>query len=308
MHQFEIRPRWWRPAAILVMALAAGVSGLGGAQRSRGLPPAAEFPTTADGSNFANFDHFKKSNIERLGVAWFYPYGSTGASPVVADGVAYVQGRNNALVALDATNGKELWIHENLTGMTARGLNYWQSPGGRDRRLFFSIGSYLQAIDARTGASILTFGNNGIVDLRQGLARGPGTIRIQSNSPGKVFENLLILGSAPGETWVSPPGDIRAYDVITGQLAWQFHTVPLPGEFGYDTWPKDAYKYVGGNNNWAEMSVDEERGIVYVPTGSPTYDFYGADRVGVNLFGNCLLALDARTGKRLWHFQTVHHD
>ena len=132
--------------------------------------------------------------------------------------------------------------------------------------------------------------------------------RIQSNSPGKIWKNLIILGSAAGEAFIAPPGDIRAYDVVTGQKMWQFHTIPLPGEFGYDTWPKEAYKYVGGANNWGSMSVDEERGILYVPTGSANYDFYGADRVGQNLFANCLLALDAKTGKRLWHFQTVHHD
>ena len=132
--------------------------------------------------------------------------------------------------------------------------------------------------------------------------------RIQSNSPGKIWKNLIILGSAAGEAFIAPPGDIRAYDVVTGQKVWQFHTIPQPGEFGYDTWPKEAYKYVGGANNWGSMSVDEERGIVYVPTGSANYDFYGADRIGQNLFANCLLALDAKTGKRLWHFQTVHHD
>ncbi len=219
-----------------------------------------------------------------------------------------MQGRNGAIVALDATNGKELWIHDGLTGMTPRGMNYWQSADGSDRRILFAVESYLQAIDANTGQSILTFGRNGVVDLREGLARGPETPRVQSNSQGRVFENLLILGSAPGEGWMSPPGDIRAYDVLSGHLVWQFHTVPQPGEFGYETWPKDAYKYVGGVNSWGEFSVDEARGIVYVPTGSPTYDFYGADRIGANLFGNCLLALDARTGTRLWHFQTVHHD
>jgi quinoprotein glucose dehydrogenase len=127
-------------------------------------------------------------------------------------------------------------------------------------------------------------------------------------SPGKVWKNLVIMGSTTGEAFVSPPGDIRAYDVVTGKKVWQFHTVPLPGELGYDTWPKDAYKYIGGANNWGSMSVDDERGIVYVPTGSATYDFYGADRIGQDLFANCLIALDARTGKRLWHFQTVHHD
>ncbi len=131
---------------------------------------------------------------------------------------------------------------------------------------------------------------------------------IQSNTPGEVFENLIILGSATGEGYMSPPGDIRAYDVLTGKLVWTFHTVPRPGEFGYDTWPKDAYKYIGGNNNWGEMTVDTRRGIAYIPLGSPTYDFYGADRPGANLFGTSIVALDARTGKRLWHFQIVHHD
>ena len=222
----------------------------------------------------------------------------------------YALGRNgSALIALDATTGKEIWIHDGLTGIITRGINYWQSQDGKDRRLLFSINSYLQAIDARTGKSILSFGKNGIVDLREGLRRAEGTDRrVQSRTPGKVWKNLLIMGSAAGEAWVTPPGDIRAYDTVTGKRVWQFHTVPEPGEFGYDTFPKDAYKYVGGANNWGEMSVDEDRGIVYVPTGSATYDFYGADRHGTNLFANCILALDTRTGKRLWHFQTVHHD
>jgi len=260
-------------------------------------------------SHFVDLDQIKKSNVSKLEVAWFYPYGTTGFNPIVVDDVMYALGRNNSLIALDATTGKEIWIHEGLTGIITRGVNYWQSQDGKDRRLLFSINSFLQAIDARTGKSILSFGTNGIVDLRQGLRRAEGTDRrVQSRTPGRVWKNLLILGSAAGEAWVTPPGDIRAYDIVTGKLAWQFHTVPEPGEFGYDTWPKDAYKYVGGANNWGEMSVDEERGIVYIPTGSATYDFYGADRHGANLFANCLLALDTRTGKRLWHFQAIHHD
>ena len=261
-------------------------------------------------SHFVELDQIKKSNVSQLEVAWFYPHGATGFNPVVVDDVMYVLGRNAAaLIALDATTGKELWIHDGLTGIINRGINYWKSADGKDRRLLFSINGYLQAIDARTGKSITSFGTNGIVDLREGLRRAEGTDRrVQSRTPGKVWKNILILGSAAGEAWITPPGDIRAYDVVTGKRVWQFHTVPEPGEFGYETWPKDAYKYVGGANNWGEMSVDEERGIVYVPTGSATYDFYGADRHGMNLFANCLLALDARTGKRLWHFQTVHHD
>ncbi len=262
-----------------------------------------------DSSNFVGSDQIKKSNVGQLQVAWFYPYATTGFNPIVVDDVMYMLGRGSSLIALDATTGKELWIHEGLAGITSRGVNYWQSEDGKDKRLLFSINSFLQEIDASTGKSILTFGENGIVDMRHGLARAEQYAgRIQSNSPGKIWKNLIILGSAPGEAFVNPPGDIRAYDVITGEKKWQFHTVPLPGEFGYDTWPKDAYKYVGGANNWGSMSVDNERGIVYIPTGGANYDFYGADRLGQNLFADCILALDARTGKRLWHFQTVHHD
>src|SRR5262245_59245893 len=260
-------------------------------------------------SHFVDLDQIKKSNVGDLGVAWFYPYAAAGFNPIVVDDVIYVLGRSNALIALDAATGKEIWIHERLNGITSRGINFWQSEDGKDRRLLFAINGYLQAIDARSGESIRTFGDNGLVDMRRGLARAEGTDRrVQSRSPGKIWKNLLIIGSASGEGWMTPPGDVRAYDVLTGALAWQFHTIPQPGELGYDTWPKDAYKYAGGANNWGEMSVDEARGIVYVPTGSSTYDFYGADRHGMNLFANCLLALDVRTGRRLWHYQTVHHD
>ncbi len=144
--------------------------------------------------------------------------------------------------------------------------------------------------------------------MRAGLDRDPAKLLVQSGTPGRVFENLIILGSATNQEYDSAPGDIRAYDVRSGALVWTFHTVPRPGEFGYDTWPADAWKTVGGANAWSELSIDEARGIVYIPTGSPKYNFYGANRTGANLFGDCLLALDARTGKRLWHFQMVHHD
>ena len=167
----------------------------------------------------------------------------------------------------------------------------------------------LRAIDARTGKPILSFGNGGRVDLKEGLGRDPKTLTlVQSTTPGRVFEDLLILGSATNQGYGSAPGDIRAFDVRTGKLVWTFHTIPHPGEFGYETWPKDAWKTVGGANVWGEFSLDEKRGIVYAPTASAKYNFYGADRNGANLFADCLLALDARTGKRLWHFQMVHHD
>jgi quinoprotein glucose dehydrogenase len=260
-----------------------------------------------DSSAFVDLDQINKSNVQQLEVAWTYPYASSGFNPIVVDNVIYTAGRNGSLIALDATTGKEIWIHEGLTGMTGRGANYWQSEDRKDKRLLFWINSFLQEIDATTGKSILTFGVDGVVDLRQGLPRGEN-MGWNLNSPGKIWKNMLIIGSTVGEAFMSPPGDIRAYDVISGKLVWQFHTIPRPGEFGYDTWPKDAYQYSGAANNWGSMSIDDERGIVYIPTGSATYDFYGADRVGQDLFANSLLALDARTGRRLWHFQTVHHD
>ena len=169
-----------------------------------------------------------------------------------------------------------------------RGMMYWESPDGRDQRLIFSMNDLLQELDAKTGKSIMSFGTNGVVDLRVGIdGRDPATIaNISSRTPGEVFENLIILGGFTGEEYMSPPGDLRAFDVLTGKVVWTFHTVPRPGEFGYDTWPKDAWKYVGGANTWGEMTIDTERGIAYFPTGSPTYDYYGADRIGANLFGN----------------------
>jgi quinoprotein glucose dehydrogenase len=265
-----------------------------------------------DNARYVTLDQINKSNVSQLAVAWTYPTSDTISyvfGPAVVDNLVYVLARNNSLVALDATTGREIWIHEGLTGIAPRGINYWESKDRSDRRLLFQMNSYLQAIDARTGKSITTFGKDGAVNLREGLGRDPATIvKTQSSNPGKVFENLIILGSAPGENYMAPAGDLRAYDVVTGKLAWQFHTIPHPGEFGYDTWPPDAWKYIGGVNTWGEITVDPVRGIAYFPLGSPTYDFYGADRHGANLFGTSLLALDARTGKRLWHFQMVHHD
>ena len=264
----------------------------------------------ADNARYFASRQIDKSNVSRLEVAWTYPHGDTGSSPIVVRGVVYGRGRHGSLVAVDAKTGKELWVRENMLGMTSRGMNYWESSDGRDQRLIFAIDGLVQQVDARTGKSIMSFGTNGVVDLRVGIdGRDPATIgNIQSNTPGEIFENLLLLGSATGEGYMVPPGDIRAYDVLTGKLVWTFHTVPRPGEFGYETWPKDAWKYVGGTNNWGEMTIDTPRGIAYVPLGSPTYDFYGADRPGANLFGTSIVALDARTGQRLWHFQLVHHD
>jgi quinoprotein glucose dehydrogenase len=306
----SMKRRQWNTHA--VVAAAVGAFALLGTLTVSGQRPYREWRDYAggpDGSRFVDLNQITKDNVSGLQVAWAYPHGLNAFNPIYSRGVIYTRGRTNALVALDATTGKEIWVHDQLSGMAVRGINYWESRDGRDRRLIFTINDYLQQIDALTGKIIRSFGTNGVVDLREGLGRDPATIgRVQSGTPGKVWQNLILLGSAPGEAYFSAPGDLRAYDVLTGKLVWQFHTVPGPGEFGYETWPKDAYKYIGGTNTWGELSVDDERGIAYFPTGSATFDYYGGDRVGANLFANCLIALDARTGKRLWHFQNVHHD
>jgi quinoprotein glucose dehydrogenase len=266
-----------------------------------------------DSAQYSALKQINKANVSQLQVAWTYPTGDKNSysfGPIVVDGVMYVQAKNNSIVALDAATGRELWVHANNTRfITSRGLNYWESKDRSDRRLLYCVDNYLVAIDARTGQSIPSFGENGRSDLRAGYDRDPKTLtRVQNGTPGRVFENLIILGSASSGEYESQPGLIRAFDVRTGKLVWVFHTIPHPGEYGYETWPKDAWKTVGGVQDWSEMTLDEKRGIVYVPLASPTYDFYGGNRKGANLFGNCLLALDARTGKRLWHFQFVHHD
>src|SRR5829696_8698367 len=263
-----------------------------------------------DNSRYFPSTQIARANVSQLQPAWTYPFGDTGSAPIVVRGTIFGRGRNGSLIALDAATGKERWVRERMTGMTSRGMNYWESADGRDQRLIFAMNALLQEVDARTGKSVTSFGTDGVVDLRLGLAgRDPDSIgNIQSSIPGEVFNNLVIVGTATGEGYMSPPGDIRAYDVVTGKLTWTFHTVPRPGEFGYDTWPTDAWKYIGGVNNWGEMTLDTRRGIVYVPLGSPTYDFHGVDRVGSNLFGTSIVALDARSGRRLWHFQFVHHD
>jgi quinoprotein glucose dehydrogenase len=295
-----------------IFAKQAGSDGSG--QSSQAHKSWSDFGGGPDNSHYVDWADINKENVSKLEVAWVYPSNDTISynwNPLIVGDRMYVLARNNSLVALDATSGKEIWVHEALTGIAPRGINYWESKDHKDRRLIFQKNGFLEEIDAETGKSVLSFGMQGLVDLHQGLRRYPtsGPLgRIQSNNPGKIFGNLLLEGSATGEGFLAPPGDLRAYDVVTGNLVWQFHTIPHPGEYGYDTWKKDAWLYAGGANTWGEITVDEKRGIAYFPTGSATYDFYGADRIGQDLFADCLLALDARTGKRLWHYQTVHHD
>jgi quinoprotein glucose dehydrogenase len=267
----------------------------------------------ADSSQYSSLTQINKSNVKQLTVAWSYATGDSVPylfNPLVVDGVMYVQAKNNALVALDAVTGRELWVHPFQGSVTSRGMNYWESKDRADRRLFTTNGGFLTAIDARTGQTVQSFGDNGRTDLRTGLDRDLTNVPpIQTNNPGRIFEDIIIMPlMRSGADYSYVPGDIHAYNVRTGKLLWQFHTVPRPGEFGYDTWPKDFWTRSGGGINWNELTIDEKRGIAYIPTGTGKWDHYGADRVGQNLFANSIIALDARTGKRLWHFQTVHHD
>jgi quinoprotein glucose dehydrogenase len=265
---------------------------------------------SSDSMQYSSLSEIDRTNVGKLEMAWFFPVpdrtGDFGFNPIVIDERMYVLGPANSIVALDAKAGTPIWSHAVEGGSPGnRGITYWESRDRSDRRLIYAAGGALRQIDAQTGRSIPTFGDNGRVVMRTGAPRVLGG---PSGTPGRVFENLFITGSNTGEGYFSAPGDIRAYDVVTGRLVWTFHTIPRPGEYGHDTWPSDAWKYAGGANSWGEISIDEARGIAYVPTGSPTHDLFGGDRKGANLFGNTLLALDARTGRRLWHFQMVHHD
>jgi quinoprotein glucose dehydrogenase len=267
----------------------------------------SQYAGSIDSMQYSALAVITRSNVADVQPAWFYPVPGDPErlvfNPLIVDEMMYVAGVNGAVVALDAGTGQELW--QSTETATERGLAYWENPDRSDRRLILTTQNGIREIDARTGRLITAFGTNGFVDMRVGTPRRLGG---PSNSPGRVFENLVIVGSNVGEGYGSPPGDVRAYDVVTGRLVWTFHTVPRPGEFGFETWPRDSASYAGGANTWGYITIDSKNGLVFLPTGSPTHDLYGADRAGNNLFGNCLLALDARTGERVWHFQTVHHD
>jgi quinoprotein glucose dehydrogenase len=267
----------------------------------------------SDSSQYSSLTQIDKSNVSQLQVAWTYPTGDMRTyrfNPVIVDGVMFVLAKNMALVALDAATGKEIWTHENQGAIGDRGINYWESADRKDRRLLYINGGFLTAVDASTGKTIESFGDKGKVDVRLGLNRDITNVRaLQTGNPGRIFENLIIISlPAGGASYISNPGDTHAYDVRTGKLMWTFHSVPEKGEFGADSWPEAALATGGGVHNWSELTVDEGRGIVYIPFGTARFDFYGGNRVGNDLFGNSVVALDARTGKRLWYFQAVHHD
>ncbi len=303
-------------AALLVALTVASVMGQSRpAGRAAAAPPYTTWSSYLGGahsSQFSALSQINKNTVGKLTVAWSYPTGDRQYlfNPIVVGNVMYVLAKSNAIVALDAATGKELWEHPNMGAVGARGINYWESADRSDRRLVFLNGGMLTAINAATGETITSFGTDGKVDLRTALDRDAANVRpLQTSNPGRVFENLVLVSlPAQGAGHESTPGDVQAYDVRTGKLAWVFHSIPRPGEPGSETWPKDAGRTAGGVHNWNEMTIDEARGIAYIPFGTARYDFYGADREGDNLYGNSLVALDARTGKKLWHFQMIHHD
>jgi quinoprotein glucose dehydrogenase len=266
----------------------------------------------AENNHYSPLVQINRSNVVKLQVAWTFDTGEEGGlqtNPLIVNGVLYGITPTQKIFALDAASGKLRWKFDSGIKGTQpdRGLAYWSS--GASSRILVGVMNYLYSLDAATGKPIPDFGDAGRIDLRENLDREPASANsIYLTSAGLVFEDSIIVGGRNPETLPAPPGNIRAFDVRTGKLRWTFHTIPLPGELGYDTWPADAWKTSGAANNWTGMSLDAARGIVYVPTGSPAFDFYGADRAGDNLFADCLIAIDARTGKRLWHFQGVHHD
>lgn len=270
-------------------------------------------------THYSLLDQIDKDNVRQLQKVWEFDNGEASpynrsmiqCNPLIIDGVLYGTTATLKVFALDAATGKKQWMFNPdkdsvLTKGLNRGVAFWEKDG--DKKIFYASGEHLFALNPETGELIPSFGKKGIIDLTKGLGRDVDGFRYHMNTPGVIFKDMYIVGGKVSETIKPIPGHIRAYDVHTGEIKWIFHTIPHPGEYGYDTWPKDAYLKSGGANVWAGFSLDEEREMVFASTGSPSFDVYGGDRIGANLFGNSIIALDANTGKRLWHYQTVHHD
>jgi quinoprotein glucose dehydrogenase len=304
----------------LALSLILGLS-VAHAQQGAGKDWAA-YNGGSQGTHYSTLKQINRSNVKALKVAWTFetedpPSKSKRefeANPLIIHGILYGLTPNLKVFALNAATGKKLWSFDPgagtpaISGIRNRGITYWAGKNGEDARLFLAFRQFLYAIDAKTGQPLRHFGVNGRIDMRTGLRHEGEGLYVSMSTPGVIYKDMLICGSMIAEQLPAFPGDIRAFDVHTGRIRWQFHTIPHPGEFGYDTWPKDAWKYSGAANDWAGLSIDEKRGIAFIPLGSAAPDFYGGDRTGDNLFADSLVALDANTGKRLWHYQFVHHD
>lgn len=281
---------------------------------------------TKEAIHYSSLTAIDTSNVTQLQPAWTYHTGDADTvhhsqiqcNPIVVNGILYGTSPTLRLFAVDAVTGAHRWTFDPADSTQQnsvikfilnnnRGVAYWSQEN--DERILYTAGSFLYAVNAVSGKLVDSFGNHGRVDLHDGLGREVKDLFVTATSPGIVYKDLFILGSRVDEGAAAAPGHIRAYDVRTGKLQWIFHTIPQPGEYGYDTWEDPiAWKHIGGANSWGGFSLDEKRGILFAPTGSASFDFYGGRRRGANLFANCLLALDAATGTRKWHFQFVHHD
>lgn len=282
-----------------------------------------------ENNHYSSLKEVDTSNVSQLQIAWEYHTGDADTAkhsqiqcnPIIVNGIVYGTTPTLKLFALDAATGNQKWVFDpdsasktgkghdfmNFVLNNNRGVTYRED--GNDKRILYTAGSHLYAVDAVTGQPVRAFGTDGKTDLHEGLGRDVKDLYVAATSPGIIYKDLYILGSRVDEGPAAAPGHIRAFDARTGKIRWMFHTIPQPGEYGYDTWEDSvAYKHIGGANSWSGFSLDEERGILFAPTGSASFDFYGAKRKGSNLFANCLLALDAATGKRRWHFQFIHHD
>lgn len=302
-----LRPSRALPALAIFLA--------GGLALARNRGRSVDWPVyggSTDNIHYSTLGQITPANVSRLQVAWTYethdefPGSEMQANPIVIDGVLYATTPKMRVFALDAATGKELWTFDANNGRPPTSRFRHRGVVVTGDRVLFNYRNTLWALDRKTGKPIPSFGVDGSVDMREGFDRPVSTV--SASSPGVVFENLLIMPSTVPEALPSSPGDIRAYDIRTGKLVWTFHTIPRPGEYGYETWSPEAYKVAGGANAWSGVTLDKRRGIVFAATGSASFDFYGANRLGDNLFANTLLALDARTGKRIWHFQAVKHD
>lgn len=322
--------KYWT-VAFGLLALGSCVSPGKEKKNATAQPTAVDYPVYGGnkaGNRYASLTQINRQNVKDLQVAWMYDAAEQPdpdntkrqapkqiqCQPIVVRGILYGTTPELKLFALNAGTGEQLWKFEPLKDdqkfNTNRGVVYWED--GEDRRILYSVGTSLYAINAKTGTRIDSFGKNGTVSLHEGLQTNLDhdvtKLSVTATSPGIIYKNILIIGSSVSEAGDAAPGHVRAFDVVTGKLKWVFHTVPQPGEYGYETWPKDAYKYIGAANNWSGLVLDEKRGTVYFGTGSPASDFYGGARQGENLFATCIMALNAETGKRVWHYQTIHHD
>src|SRR6185503_611621 len=280
-----------------------------------------------ENNHYSSLSQIDTSNVNQLQPVWTFTtgdadtakYSQVQCNPIIVDSVIYFTSPTLKLYAVHAATGEKIWQYDHDSMFrnsqfmhfvlnNNRGVTYW-TDGKNDKRIFYVASSYLHCLDATNGQLIKNFGDSGLVDLHKDLGREAGDLFVTATSPGIIYKDLYILGSRVDEEAAAAPGHIRAYDVRTGKMRWIFHTIPQPGEVGYETWEDpEAYKHIGGANSWSGLTLDEKRGIVFAPTGSASYDFYGGKRKGQDLFANCLLALDAETGKRKWHFQFIHHD